>query len=144
MKELDRIVTGAVDWNKQIIEEFRSNDGRVGGQFEGAPMALVHHVGAKSGTHRVNPTMYQKVGDAYAVFASAAGADKNPDWYHNLLAHPETEIEVGTATIPVRARELPSEERDPIWERQKQDYPGFAGYEEKTSRTIPVLLLEPR
>jgi deazaflavin-dependent oxidoreductase (nitroreductase family) len=88
--------------------------------------------------------MYQQVGDAYAVFASAAGADKNPDWYHNLRAHPDTTIEVGTETIPVRARDLPREERDPIWEIQKQRYPGFADYEAKTSRVIPVVLLEPR
>ncbi|WP_309501145.1 nitroreductase family deazaflavin-dependent oxidoreductase [Saccharopolyspora gloriosae] len=132
------------DWNTRIINEFRANGGRVGGQFDGAPMVLVHHVGAKSATQRVNPMMYQKVGDAYAVFASAAGADKNPDWYHNLLAHPDTEIEVGTDTVAVRARDLPAEERDPIWERQKRDYPGFAGYEAKTSRVIPVVLLEPR
>jgi deazaflavin-dependent oxidoreductase (nitroreductase family) len=132
------------DWNQQIIDEFRANGGRVGGNFEGAPMVLVHHTGAKSGTERVNPMMYQQVGDAYAVFASAAGADKNPDWYHNLRAHPDTTIEVGTETIPVRARDLPREERDPIWEIQKQRYPGFADYEAKTSRVIPVVLLEPR
>lgn len=134
----------AKNWNQQIIDEFRAHAGRVGGQFEGAPMALVHHVGAKSGTRRVNPMMYQKVGDAYAVFASAAGADRNPDWYFNLLAHPDTEIEIGTETIAVHARELAREERDPIWERQKQSYPGFADYETKTSRVIPVVLLEPR
>lgn len=132
------------DWNQQIIDEFRANDGRVGGQFEGAPMVLVHHRGARSGTERVNPMMYQAVGDDLAVFASAAGADKNPDWYHNLLAHPDTTVELGTDTVPVHVRELPREERDPVWETQKERYPGFADYEAKTDRVIPVLLLERR
>ena len=132
------------DWNKKIIDEFRANDGRVGGPFEGAPMVLVHHTGAKSGTERVNPMMYQQVGDAYAVFASAAGADRNPAWYHNLLANPDVTAEVGTDTVTLHARDLPAAERAPIWEKQKADYPGFAGYEQKTSRTIPVVLLERR
>lgn len=132
------------DWNQKIIDEFRANEGRVGGPFEGAPMVLVHHTGAKTGTERVNPMMYQQVGDAWAVFASAAGADRNPAWYHNLLAHPDTSIEVGTETIPVHVRELSRDERDPVWETQKERYPGFADYESKTSRVIPVLLLERR
>jgi deazaflavin-dependent oxidoreductase (nitroreductase family) len=132
------------DWNQQIIDEFRTNGGAVGGAFEGAPMVLVHHTGKRSGTERVNPMMYQAVDDAFAVFASAAGADKNPDWYHNLLAHPDTTIEIGTDTVPVHARELPPAEREPIWETQKERYPGFAGYEAKTDRVIPVLLLERR
>lgn len=132
------------DWNQQVIAEFRANAGRVGGQFEGAPMVLLHHTGRKSGTERVNPMMYRPVGGAWAVFASKAGADDNPDWYHNLLAHPDTEIEVGTETVPVRARDLPREERDPIWEAQKADYSGFADYEAKTDRLIPVVLLERR
>ena len=132
------------DWNQGIIDEFRTNSGRVGGQFEGAPMVLVHHTGRSSGTERVNPMMYRPVGDAWAVFASKAGADTHPDWYRNLLAHPDTTIEVGTETVPVHARDLDRDERDPIWEAQKQDYPGFAEYEAKTDRLIPVLLLERR
>ncbi|GLZ51252.1 nitroreductase family deazaflavin-dependent oxidoreductase [Actinomycetospora sp. NBRC 106378] len=136
------------DWNQQVIEEFRSHGGRVGGQFEGAPLLLLHHVGRRSGADRLSPMMYQQVGDAYAVFASKAGAPDNPDWYHNLLAHPDVSVEVGDGdtvdTVPVRARELPAEERDPVWETQKQRYPGFADYEAKTSRTIPVMLLERR
>jgi deazaflavin-dependent oxidoreductase (nitroreductase family) len=136
------------DWNQQVIEEFRSHGGRVGGQFEGAPLLLLHHVGRRSGADRLSPMMYQQVGDAYAVFASKAGAPDNPDWYHNLLAHPDVSVEVGDGdtvdTVPVRARELPAEERDPVWEIQKQRYPGFADYEAKTSRTIPVMLLERR
>lgn len=133
------------EWNNRIIEEFRANEGRVGGQFEGAPLLLLHHTGRRSGAERVNPMMYQQVGDgAWAVFASKAGADDNPDWYHNLLAHPDTSIEVGTDTVGVRARDLPRDERDPIWETQKQRYSGFADYEAKTDRVIPVVLLERR
>jgi deazaflavin-dependent oxidoreductase (nitroreductase family) len=136
------------DWNQQIIEEFRSHGGRVGGQFEGAPLLLLHHVGRRTGTDRLSPMMYQQVGDAYAVFASKAGAPDNPDWYHNLLAQPDVSIEIGDGerieTVPVRARDLPADEREPVWETQKERYPGFADYEAKTDRTIPVLLLERR
>ena len=132
------------DWNDKVIAEFRANQGRVGGQFEGAPLLLLHSTGAKSGQERVNPMMYQAVGDGFAVFASKAGADTNPDWYHNLKAHPQARIEVGTETIDVTARVLDPEERAPIWEEQKTRYPGFADYERKTSRTIPVVLLERR
>ncbi|MEJ2888891.1 nitroreductase family deazaflavin-dependent oxidoreductase [Actinomycetospora aeridis] len=132
------------DWNQQIIEEFRANEGRVGGPFEGAPLLLLHHIGRKSGAERVTPMMYQAVDGGYAVFASYAGADVNPAWYHNLLAQPDVEAEIGTDTVTLHARDLPSDERGPIWEKQKQDYPGFAGYEEKTDRTIPVVLLERR
>jgi deazaflavin-dependent oxidoreductase (nitroreductase family) len=131
-------------WNDQIIDEFRANEGRVGGPFEGAPLLLLHHVGAKSGTERVTPMMYQAVGDDLAVFASYAGEDVHPAWYHNLLANPDVTAEVGTDTVALRARDLPADERAPIWEKQKADYPGFAGYEQKTSRTIPVVLLERR
>jgi deazaflavin-dependent oxidoreductase (nitroreductase family) len=132
------------DWNAKIIEEFRANGGKVGGNFEGAPLLLLHSTGAKSGQERVNPMMYQAVGDSFAVFASKAGADTNPDWYHNVIAHPETVAEVGTETIEVTARVLDAEEREPIWQEQKSRYPGFADYETKTSRVIPVVLLERR
>lgn len=131
------------DWNRQVIEEFRANEGRIGGAFEGAPMALIHHRGAKSGIERVNPVMYQKVDGGYAVFGSKGGAPTNPDWYHNLVANPETTVEIGTETIPVRARVARGEERERIWEKQKRAYPGFAEYERKTTREIPVVILEP-
>jgi deazaflavin-dependent oxidoreductase (nitroreductase family) len=131
------------DWNQAIIEEFRANSGRVGGTFDGKPLLLLHHTGARSGTRRVTPLMYQAVDGGFAVFASAAGADKNPDWFHNLAAHPETEVEIGTDTTPVRARIAAGAEHDRIWTRQKQDWPFFAEYEEKTSReAIPVIVLE--
>jgi deazaflavin-dependent oxidoreductase (nitroreductase family) len=132
------------DYNQAIIDEFRGNGGRVGGQFEGAPLLLLHTVGAKSGKERVNPVMYQPVGEDYAVFASKGGAPDHPAWYHNLLAHPDTTVEVGTALVPVTARVAEGEERELIWQRQKSDYPGFADYEGKTSREIPVVILTPR
>jgi deazaflavin-dependent oxidoreductase (nitroreductase family) len=132
------------DWNEKIIAEFRANEGKVGGNFEGAPLLLLHHTGARSGKERVNPMMYQAVGDSFAVFASKGGADTNPDWFHNLKANPEARIEVGTETLDVTARVLDTEEREPIWEEQKARYPGFAEYEEKTDRVIPVVMLDRR
>jgi deazaflavin-dependent oxidoreductase (nitroreductase family) len=130
------------DFNTAIIEEFRSNAGKVGGNFEGAPMLLLHTTGAKSGKERVNPMMYRSAGDNIAVFASKAGAPTNPDWYHNLVAHPEVTAEIGTETVSLVAREAKGDERTTIWEAQKKEYPGFAEYEEKTTRQIPVVILE--
>jgi deazaflavin-dependent oxidoreductase (nitroreductase family) len=131
------------DGNQRIIREFRANAGRVGGHFAGAPLLLLHYKGAKSGADRVNPLVYQAVGDSYAVFASNAGGPSHPAWYHNLIAHPRTRIEVGPETIDVSARVASAEERAAIWARQKQLNPGFADYEARTSRQIPVVLLEP-
>ena len=133
----------ADDWNQKIIEEFRANDGAVGGQFEGAPLLLLHSTGARSGQERVNPVMYQEVDGGYAIFASKAGAPTNPDWFHNLRAHPDATVEVGGRTVPVRSRVAEAEERDRIWTRQKELAPGFADYEAKTTREIPVVVLEP-
>jgi deazaflavin-dependent oxidoreductase (nitroreductase family) len=132
------------EWNDKVIAEFRANEGRVGGQFEGAPLLLLHSTGARSGQERVHPMMYQAVGDQFAVFASKAGADTNPDWYHNVRANPEARVEVGTETFDVTARVLDPAERGPIWEAQKSRYPGFADYETKTDRVIPVVLLTRR
>ena len=131
------------DWNSKIIEEFRANGGRVGGQFEGAPLLLLHTVGARTGQQRVNPMMYQQVTDGYAVFASKGGAPTNPDWYHNLLAHPRVTAEIGTGTAELLARVAEGEERDRIWAAQKAAYPGFADYERNTTRQIPVIILQP-
>ena len=131
------------DWNTKIIEEFRANGGAVGGQFAGAPLLLLHTVGARSGQRRVNPVMYQKVDGGYAVFASKAGAPVNPDWYHNLLAHPQVTAEIGTQTVELVARVADGDERERIWAAQKAAYPGFADYERKTTRQIPVIVLEP-
>ena len=132
----------ANDWNQKIIEEFRTNGGKVGGMFEGAPLLLLHTTGAKSGLERVHPLMYQQVGDELAVFASKAGAPTNPDWFYNLRAHPDAEIEVGAETVPVRARVAEGDEADRIWERQKQLFPNLAEYEKTAGgRKIPVVLL---
>ena len=132
----------ANDWNQKIIDEFRANGGKVGGMFEGAPLLLLHTTGAKSGLERVHPLMYQQVGDEMAVFASKAGAPTNPDWYYNLRAHPDAEIELGSETVGVRSRVAEGEERDRIWERQKELFPNFAEYERTSGgRKIPVILL---
>jgi len=132
----------ADDWNKRIIEEFRANGGKVGGQFAGAPLLLLHTTGAKTGQARVNPMMYLADGDDHVVFASKAGAPTNPDWYHNLVANPRASIEVGDQTLNVVARVADGETRERLWFRQKELYPGFADYEAKTTRQIPVVILE--
>lgn len=134
----------APDWNSQIVEEFRANAGQVGGNFAGAPMVLLHTIGAKSGLERVNPMMYQDLGEGrIAVFASKAGADSHPDWYLNLVTNPEVTVEIGSETRAFSARTAADDERAGIWTKQKQDYPGFAEYEAKTTREIPVVILEP-
>jgi deazaflavin-dependent oxidoreductase (nitroreductase family) len=133
----------ANDWNKKIIDEFRANGGKVGGPFEGAPLLLLHSTGAKTGHARVNPMMYLADGNNYVVFASKAGAPTNPDWYHNLVANPRASIEVGDKTINVVARVADDETREPLWSTQKGRYPGFADYEAKTDRQIPVVVLQP-
>jgi deazaflavin-dependent oxidoreductase (nitroreductase family) len=132
------------DYNAPVIAEFRANHGKVGGNFEGAPLLLLHSVGAHSGQARVSPMMYLPDGDRLLVFASKAGADTNPDWYHNLRANPDAQIEVGDETIDVRAEELPRAERDEKYAEQAALYPGFADYEKKTDRVIPVVALTRR
>jgi deazaflavin-dependent oxidoreductase (nitroreductase family) len=133
------------DWNEQIIEEFRANEGRVGGNFEGRTLLLLHHRGAKTGTERVNPLAYQRISDgSVAIFASKGGAPTNPDWLHNVVANPDVTVEIGTETFSGRARVAEGAEREEIWERQKADWPGFAEYEEKTRgiREIPVVVID--
>jgi deazaflavin-dependent oxidoreductase (nitroreductase family) len=131
------------DFNAKIIEEFRANDGRVGGTFEGTPLLLLHHTGAKSGKRRINPLAYQSDGGRYVVFASKAGAPTNPDWYHNLKAQPNTTIEVGGDTIDVAASEATGEERERLFRTQAERVPQFAEYEKRTGRVIPVIVLTP-
>ena len=133
----------AEDWNSKIISEFRQNGGKVGGMFEGALLLLLHTKGAKTGAARINPLAYRVDGDAFVVFASKAGAPTNPDWFHNLRANPRVTVEVGTQTREVVARVAEGDERHRLWEAQKRDSPGFAGYEAKTSRQIPVVVLDP-
>jgi len=137
----------ANNWNDNIITEFRANGGRVGGNFEGAPVTLVHHRGRKSGREYVNPVMYladDDDNDAIYVFASKAGAPSHPDWYSNLTAAGEGTIERGTETYPVTVRDLEGDERDRIYDEQARRYPGFADYAKRTDgiRTIPVLQLK--
>jgi deazaflavin-dependent oxidoreductase (nitroreductase family) len=131
------------DFNQKVIEEFRANGGKVGPPFEGAPMILVHHAGAKTGTERIAPLVYQQHGDAWAVFASMGGSPTNPQWFGNLMANPDTTIEVGTETIPVRARAAEGDEREQLFAKQKELIPVFADYEVKAApRVIPVVILE--
>jgi deazaflavin-dependent oxidoreductase (nitroreductase family) len=136
----------ADDWNANIINEFRSNGGEVGGNFTGAPMTLLHHTGRKSGRQTVSPVMYLADADDPAtiyVFASAAGAKSSPAWYYNLTAAGTGTIEVGTDTVEVTVEEITGADRDRIYAEQARRYPGFAEYEQKTAgiRTIPVLAL---
>lgn len=129
------------DWNAGIISEFRANDGRVGGPFKGAPILLLHTTGARTGTERVSPMMYLEMDGRRFVFASKAGAPTNPDWFHNLVAHPEVQVEIGTDTLTARAVPLTGEERARIYAEQASRYDGFRQYQEKTTREIPVVEL---
>ncbi|WP_319445146.1 MULTISPECIES: nitroreductase family deazaflavin-dependent oxidoreductase [unclassified Mycobacterium] len=131
------------DFNAKNIAEFRANHGRVGGQFDGAPLLILHTVGAKSGQPRTNIMMYLADGDRYLIFASKAGADTNPAWYHNAIANPEIRIEVGDDTFDAVATELTGAERDEKYAEQVRRYPGFGDYERKTTRIIPVVALAP-
>ncbi len=131
------------DFNQQVISEFRENDGAVGGMFEGMPLLLLHHVGARSGTARIAPLVYLADGDRYVIFASKGGAPEHPAWYHNLLANPRTRIEVGDRELDVVAAEVSGAERDELYTRQVQAAPQFGEYQEKTTRKIPVVVLEP-
>lgn len=130
------------DFNAGVIKEFRENEGKVGGPFEGAPMILIHHLGAKTGSERVTPLMYFPQDDgSLIIIASKAGAPDNPDWFHNVRANPRFDVEVGTETFPVEADVLPREERDALWPSLVETAPGFGDYEKKTDRIIPVVRL---
>lgn len=133
------------NFNQTIIDEFRANGGQVGGGFAGAPVVLLTTKGAKSGQTRVNPLvgLPQEDGTIY-VFASAAGAPKSPDWYHNLVAHPEVEVEFGPDRFTATATPVTGRKRDEIYDRQKEIMPTFADYEAKTTRIIPVVALSRR
>ncbi|MGC1185573.1 MAG: nitroreductase family deazaflavin-dependent oxidoreductase [Candidatus Dormiibacterota bacterium] len=134
----------ADDFNSRNIAEFRANGGKLGGNFEGAPVLLLHSTGARSGEERVSPVMYMADGERYLVFASKGGAPTNPAWYHNLMARPEATIEVGSDTVEVTAVPLTGKERDEFYGRQSTLHPGFAEYQAKTKRTIPVVALNPK
>lgn len=129
------------DRNRNIINEFRANAGKIGGRFENTPILLLHTVGAKSGQERINPLAYHMDGDRYVIIASKAGAPTNPDWYYNILAHPDVEIEVGTQTLKVKASIAEGAEHDRIYDERVSRNPGFGEYRAKTTRIIPVILL---
>lgn len=130
------------DFNKTVIDEFRANHGKVGGGFAGAPIVLLTTKGAKSGQTRINPLMSQPADDGTLyVFASKAGAPENPDWYYNLLAHPDVEVDFGDEHFTATATPVTGPDRDRIYARQAEEYPNFAEYQEKTDRTIPVIAL---
>jgi deazaflavin-dependent oxidoreductase (nitroreductase family) len=131
------------DWNNKIIDEFRANDGVVGGRFEGRTLLLLHTIGAKSGKERVNPVAYTRDGENYVVIASKGGAPDNPDWYYNILAHPRLTVEVGTETIQMDAKVAEEPERTRLYNQMVELFPGFDDYRRKTDRVIPVIELMP-
>ena len=128
-------------WNKQVVEEFRANGGKLSGQFADAPILLLYTKGRRSGTAFLNPLAYYADGDRYLVFGSKGGADTHPDWYLNLVAAPTAHIEVGTEAFDVAVTELQGEERDRLYAAQAKLMPNFAEYQEKTERIIPVVAL---
>jgi deazaflavin-dependent oxidoreductase (nitroreductase family) len=132
------------DFNAQIVEEFRANDGVVGGMFEGMTLLLLHDQGAKSGKSYIHPLVYHGEDGRYLIFASKGGAPENPAWYHNLKAHPDARIEVGTDTFDVTATELAGDERERVFRAQAERSAQFAEYEKNTERTIPVIALTPK
>jgi deazaflavin-dependent oxidoreductase (nitroreductase family) len=136
--------TTPADFNSQVIEEFRANEGKAGGMFEGMPLLLLHNVGAKSGREFVTPLVYLADGEDHVIFASKGGAPVNPGWYHNLKAGPNVSIEVGTEKLDVVATEATGEERDRLYGIQEAQQPQFAEYAQKTERKIPVIVLTPR
>ncbi|MGO9821742.1 MAG: nitroreductase family deazaflavin-dependent oxidoreductase [Solirubrobacteraceae bacterium] len=132
------------EYNAKVVAEFRANEGRVGGTWEDIPLLLLHHTGAKSGVHRVNPIAYLPNDPGYLIWAANGGAPNNPDWYHNLNAHPDTQIEVGTETIDVKAEVPSGEERERLFARAAKRYPQLAEAASNTQRVIPMIILTPR
>ena len=131
------------EWNDKIMAEFRDNEGKVGGMFEKMPLLILHSKGAKSGNEHQTPVVYMDTNGSYAIFASMGGAPKHPAWYHNLVANPEATIEIGSETKKVKARVAEQPERDELYNRNAAMFPQFAEYETKTTRKIPVVVLEP-
>ena len=130
------------DWNKKIIEEFRANGGKVGGNFEGRTLLLLHTTGAKSGQERINPVAYTKDNDQLVIIASKGGAPTHPDWYHNIVANPRLIVEVGTEEFEVEAMVAEEPERTRLYDQMASIIPGFADYKGKTNREIPVIVLK--
>ena len=129
------------DWNTKIIEEFRANGGKVGGQFAGGTLLLLHTIGAKSKQERVNPVAYVKDGERFVIIASKGGAPTHPQWYHNIIANPVFSVEVGTEQFQVRATLAEEPERTRLYDKMVAVMPGFGEYQRKTTRVIPVIIL---
>jgi deazaflavin-dependent oxidoreductase (nitroreductase family) len=129
------------NWNQAIIDEFRANAGKVGGAFAGSTLLLLHTVGAKSGQERINPVVCVTDGERQVIFASKAGAPTNPDWYHNLVAHPLVTVEFGTEQFQAQAAIALEPERTRLYKQMVEIMPGFAEYQQKTTRVIPVITL---
>jgi deazaflavin-dependent oxidoreductase (nitroreductase family) len=129
------------DRNMAIIKEFRANAGKVGGPFAGRSLLLLHTIGAKTGQQRINPVAYITDGERLVIIASKGGAPINPDWYHNILAHPLVTVEVGTEQFQVMATISVEPERTRLYDKMVEAMPGFAGYQQKTTRVIPVIIL---
>jgi len=139
--EVDRQMPDVKDFNTAIIEEFRANGGVVGGPFADTPVLLLTTTGARSGLERVNPMVYRTEGDELYVFASKAGAPTDPDWFHNLVAHPEVTVELGSDRFRATAVVLEGEERDRVYAAHAETMPTFADYQAGTDRVIPVVHL---
>ncbi len=131
------------DRNKRIIDEFRANDGKVGGAFEGKTLLLLHTKGAKTGKERINPAAYVRDGGRFVVIASKGGAPTNPGWYHNLVANPLVTIEVGNEKFQARAAVAEEPERTRLYNKMVEMMPGFDEYRRRTRRVIPVIVLTP-
>jgi deazaflavin-dependent oxidoreductase (nitroreductase family) len=129
------------DWNKAVVEEFRANGGKVGGQFADRPLLLLHTTGAKSGQERVNPLVYSTDGDRLVVVASKGGAPTNPDWYYNLVANPQVTVEVGTEQFQAQATVAEEPERTRLFDQMAAAMPGFADYQRNTPRILPMIVL---
>ncbi len=134
-------MNNSINWNQAIIDEFRANSGKVGGRFEGKTLLILHTVGAKSGQERINPTAYVRDGDRFVIIASKGGAPTNPDWYFNILANPLVTVEVGTEKFQARAEIMQEPERTRLFSLMVGMMPGFADYQQKTTRVIPVITL---
>ena len=131
------------DRNKQIIDEFRTNSGKVGGRFEGRMLLLLHTKGAKSGQERINPVAYVKDGDRFVIIASKGGADTHPEWYYNVITDPLVTVEAGTETFQAKATVAEEPERTRLYDKMVEVAPGFDDYRRKTTRVIPVIVLTP-
>jgi deazaflavin-dependent oxidoreductase (nitroreductase family) len=130
------------EFNRKVIEEFRSTGGTVGGPFKGAPMILVTHKGAKSGKEYTTPLVYTRDSDRYVIIASMGGAPEDPQWFRNIVAHPDVTLEVGTEKFAAKARVAEGEERARLYRAQADLMPNFDEYAAKTTRQIPVVVLE--